>query len=305
MYLILNQDLKTKDKVFEDMYQVSISSNKDVFVEIFDMEEFNNRLLKNYNLGEDVHVYLIDENSIKKREDTLSKNVVYTFKVLREVSFKILKNTSLYLEENIFMMYKFCSSIDSIIASGKWDKCVEGLINSLDFFKLIKIFDFLKSTTKTSSNIETINKTVESIRENLILKSFDEVDINFKYYLMLISLDSKYFNLLISRIKLSIYKDVSSLEDIEDIIKYIQIYNKKFLFKFISIEILESILLLKSQINYPRKAFNEFYENIYNTVKFELVNNESKELGLDFEKYYNDIESLNEAIIKSNKKLHL
>lgn len=305
MYLILNQDLKTKDRVFEDMYQVSISSNKDVFVEMFDMEEFNNRLLKNYSLGEDIHVYLIDENSIKKKEDVLSENLIYTFKVLREVSFKILKSTSLYLEENVFMMYKFCSSIDSLIASGKWDKCVEGLINSLDFFKLVKIFDFLKSKTKTSSNIDIINKTIESVRENLILKSFDEVNIDFKCYLMLISLDSKYFNLLISRIKLSIYKDVCSLEDIEDIIKSIQIYNKNFLFKFLSLEILERVLVLKSQMNYPKKIFNEFYDSIYNIIKSELMDGESEKLGIDFKEYYKDIESLNESIIKSNKKLHL
>lgn len=245
MYIVLNYELKFKDEK-DNFHQISIDKEKDIILDYFDIVKLNQIVRENYQLGENIHVYCIEKDTFKKETNELDNKHIYKFKIKKEVSFKDLKYTSNHKQQNDFKVYKFCSMIDKLIQQKQWEKCIEGLIESLDFKNLIKVSVYLRSIPKNQSNLLLINNAIEKIEEKALLKSFELNSVEIKDIIKL--LDYQYTNesLIISRLKNHIYSEDIDLTILEKEINMLSELSNKNLLSVLSEDYGNKLILIYS-----------------------------------------------------------
>lgn len=270
MYIVLNYELKFKEEK-DNFHQISIDKDKDIILDYFDIVKLNKIVRENYKLGESIHVYCLDKDSFKKETNELDDKYIYKFKIKKEVSFKDLKYTSNHKQQNDFKVYKFCSMIDTLIQQNQWEKCIEGLIETLDFKNLIQISIYLRGIPKNQSNISLINSAIERIEEKALLKSFELNSVEIKDIIKL--LDYQYTNesLIISRLKNHIYSEDIDLNVLENEIDILSELSNKNLLNALSEDYGNKLILIYSSTinnNDKKEIFKKCESLFLNIIDF-------------------------------------
>lgn len=296
MYLILNYKLNFDEKKnLEDIYEISTPIGKDILVELFDCEQLNKALKNNYSLGEDIHVYCIDGESLESDTDELNKTISYKFKIKSEVPFKLLKQSSKYINQNNFMVYKFCSTTKDLIIQNKWEQCIQGLVDSLDFETLIEVANFLKNIPKSTQDIDLINEAIEKIEYKALIESFNIDNLNIKDILKMQYVDDNIENIIISRVKSHIYSDSVGLEQIQEDICILKSVSHKDILKKLSSDYMNKFILIFSCMEANRKE---------GFRKIEILVEELIDFLKKFQYPYSHVEEKYNILIKQNKKLY-
>lgn len=296
MYLILNYKLNFDEKKnLGDIYEISTPIGRDILVELFDCEQLNKALKNNYSLGEDIHVYCIDGESLETDSDELSKKISYKFKVKSEVPFKLLKQSSKYINQNNFMVYKFCSTTKDLIIQNKWEQCIQGLVDSLDFETLIEVSNFLKNIPKSSQDIDLINEAIKKIEYKALIESFNINNLNIKDILKMQYVDENIENIIVARVKAHIYSDSLGLEQIKEDICVLKSISHKDILRKLSLDYMNKFILIFSCIETNRK---ECFR------KIEVLIEELIDFLKKHKYHYSHIEEKYNILIKQNKKLY-
>lgn len=295
MYLVLNYRLNFDDEFdINNYYELSMHSSKNVFVDMFDCEELNKCLRDNYSLGEDIHVYCIEPETLTINQDELNEKSIYRFKIKSEVPFKILKSSSKYLNQNNFMVYRFCSSMQDLIKQNKWEQCVQGLINSLNFNSLIEVSNFLKDSPKSSKDEFIINKAIEEIEHKALLESFNIKGVDIKDIINISLKDKGSENLIISRIKSRIYSEIEDVESIFLDLKILKSIENTNILKELSLDYMNKIILIYCSASVGKKDILKKAELIVDDLIGYLESN-------NYEYCY--IEEQYNNLIKQSKRL--
>lgn len=292
MYIVLNYKLNFSAKNnSNDFYEICVDYDKNIISPIYDIGELSNIVESNYFLGESIYVYCIDEDTFNEIFDDFKKKKIYKFKVKSYVSFKILKESSKYENKNQFMMYKFCSTIDSLISENKWDKCVDALVETLDYNSLLKISEYLKYIPKNSETINHISNAVKKIEATIVIKSFDIDNIEIIDIVKLLNSDINNRSLLIIRLKNHIYDEVD-LKTLEDEINYLTSTPYTNLLSYVYQDYINKLIILNYNISDYNKKYcisksNEILEKIASYIgdtnlelnnKFNSIFKQSKRL---------------------------
>lgn len=295
MYIVLNYKLNfEKEKNEENYYEISIKSDKKVTLDSYDIVELNNMVKQNYSLGDDIHVYCIDENSIQKRINEIQNKTIYKFQIKSEVEFKVLKESSKHKNLNNFMIYKFCSTIEELIIQNKWEKCVNGLIETLDFKTLLDISNYLRDLPKNSQNISIINEAIEKIEEKALIKSFDKNPIKIQDIIRLLDDNKNNESLIISRLKIHIYSSCLNLSNLEDEIQVLSNLKNKNLLNSLSEDYANKLIISRYSSDIEKKDMLKKSENIFNLIINFLEENAFDSFKIK-EKY--------DFLLKQNKRL--
>lgn len=292
MYIVLNYKLNFSAKSnSNDFYEISVDYDKSIISPIYDIVELSDIVEKNYSLGESIYVYCIDESTLNEIVDNFKKKKIYKFQVKSYVNFKILKESSKYENKHQFMIYKFCSTIDSLISENKWDKCVDGLIETLDYNSLLKISEYLKYIPKNSETISHISNAVKKIEATIVIKSFDINNIEVIDIIKLLNSDINNKGLLVARLKKHIYDEIN-LETLEEEINYLTSTSHTNLLSYIYEDYINKLVILNYNIeDEDKKAYisksNEILEKISSYIgdidlelnnKFNSIFKQSKRL---------------------------
>ena len=292
MYIVLNYKLNFNEQTnSSDFYEICVDSDKDIISDMYDIIELSNIVENNYSLGESIYVYCIKEETLNEIVDEFKKKRIYKFQVKSYVKFKILKESSKHQNKNQFMMYKFCSTIDKLISENKWDKCVDGLIETLDYKSLLKVSEYLKYTPKNSDTINHITSAVKKIENTIVIKSFDIKDMNICDIVKLLNSDVTNKNLLISRLKSHIYDEID-LNTLEKEINYL-------------IEISHIDLLRYMYKDYLNKLIVLNYNTDDSNKKDYLLKSNAilDEISFYIDKENNNLSEQFNSIFKQNKRL--
>ena len=255
MYIVLNYKLNFSAKNnANDFYEICVDYDKNIISPIYDIVELSNIVENNYSLGESIYVYCIDENTLNETIDDFKKKRIYKFQVKSYVNFKLLKESSKYENKNQFMIYKFCSTIDSLISENKWDKCVDGLVETLDYSSLLKISEYLKYTPKNSDTISHISNAVKKIEATIVIKSFDINNIEIIDIVKLLNSDINNKNLLVVRLKNHIYDEID-LETLEEEINYLTSTPHTNLLSYIYQDYINKLIILNYNIEDDDKKY--------------------------------------------------
>lgn len=296
MYLILNYELNfDKNNNLNDYYEVSIPENKNVLIDTFNCIDLNKALRESYLLGDDIHVYCINEETLSIQNDQINENTVYKFQIKSEVPFKILKESSKRLNQNNFMVYKFCSTINELICQNKWEKCIQGLLDNLDFNTLVEVSKFLRNMPKSTKNFDLINDAIEKMEDKLITKSFEVNNLDIEYIAKLLNENNSSKDLIKSRIKIYIYSDITSIEELDINIKILNNIDDKNILKELFLDCVNKLIILSYEIDYDRKEYFKKIEEIIDNIINYFKNNNCEYLSIQ-EKYA--------SFIKLSKKLY-
>lgn len=267
MYIVLNYKLNFSAKSnSDDFYEICVDYDKNIISPIYDIVELSDIVENNYSLGESIYVYCIDENTLNETIDDFKKKRIYKFQVKSYVNFKILKESSKYENKNQFMMYKFCSTIDSLISENKWNKCVDGLVETLDYNSLLKISEYLKYIPKNSETINHISNAVKKIEATIVIKSFDINNIDIIDIVKLLNSDINNKSLLIVRLKNHIYDEID-LKTLEGEINYLTSTPYTNLLSYVYQDYINKLVILNYNIDDDNKKYhisksNEILEKI-------------------------------------------
>lgn len=267
MYIVLNYKLNfNKEQNEYDYYEISIDANKGITLDSFDIVELNKIVSDNYCLGDDIHVYCVDENSIEKKLSEIQNKVIYRFQIKSEVEFKMLKESSKYKNQNSFMVYRFCSTIEELILQNKWEKCVNGLIQTLDFKTLLDVSNYLRDMPKNVQNISLINQAIGKIEEKALIKSFETNPIDIGDILQLLDDNQTNDSLIISRLKIHIYSKCANLDILEHEVKLLSNLKNKNLLNSLSEDYANKFIIIYSSSDIEKKETFKRCEHILNIL---------------------------------------
>lgn len=278
MYIVLNYKLILKNENNKsNYYEISMDKDKEIISTSYDVVKLSKIVRENYSLGEDIHVYCIDEYSFEQKTNEIQNKNIYKFKVKAEVGFKDLKSTSRLYSKNDFMVYKFCSNIEKLIFQKEWDKCLAGLVESLDFKTLLDIAIYLKNLPKNQNNISLINDAIDKIEEKALLKSFETNSVKVDDLIKL--LDGSYKNelLVISRLKNHIYSGYTDLDVLNNEVNILSELSNKNIFKHLSEDYADKLILIYSScnnINSEKKEIFKKCESTFNKIVIFLEENQ-------------------------------
>lgn len=222
MYIVLNYDLNI-DKSDKPIYhKIRINQKERVICNSFDIAELSKILSKNYVLGDDIHVYYIE--SLESTRDNDTDTITHSFYIQSEVEFRILKESSQRKNINDFMVYRLCSTVDELITQQKWDKCIEGLINSSDLKHLIKVYTYLNENYNKPKYSTDISNTIERIQEKVLTKLFDNNCIDIVDVVEFLNREN--CSLILSKLKLHIYSEDTNFNVLEHDIDVISTSSK-------------------------------------------------------------------------------
>lgn len=295
MYIVLNYKLDFKKDINEEnYYEISVNSDKKITLDSYDIVKLNNMVKENYSLGDDIHVYCINENSIQKRINEIQNKIIYKFQIKSEVEFKVLKESSKHKNLNNFMIYKFCSTIETLIVQNKWEQCVNGLIETLDFKTLLDISNYLRDLPKNSQNMSILNETSEKIEEKALIKSFDKNSIKMSDIIKLLDNNKNNESLIISRLKIHIYSSYLNLNSLEDEIKLLSNLKNKNLLNVLCEDYANKLIISQSSSEIERKEIFKKSEYIFGLLINFLEENSFDSFNIK-EKY--------NFLVKQNKRL--
>lgn len=267
MYIVLNYKLSfNKEQNENDYYEISMETDKKITLDSFDIVELNKIVKENYLLGDDIHVYCINENSIEKRINEIQSKTVYRFQIKSEVEFKVLKESSKYKNQSDFMVYKFCSTTEELILQNKWEKCVNGLIETLDFKTLLDVSNYLRDIPKNVQNMSLINEAIEKIEEKALIKSFETNPIDIRDIIRLLDDNGKNDSLITSRLKIHIYSKYVDLESLEDEIKLLSSLKNKDLLNSLSEDYTNKLVIIYSSTDTEKKEVFKRCEYILDLI---------------------------------------
>lgn len=213
MYIVLNFKLnfnETTNKL--DFYEISMDKDKKIISDFFDISELNSIVKNSYKLGDEIHVYCINDETLQKKLNVSSNKIIYKFQIKSYVEFRILKESSKSESQNQFMLYRFCSTIDNLIEKNKWDKCINGLLDTLDLDSLLSVSEYLEYIPKSSINLPYITNALEKIKNKALIKSFEIDEIDIKKIASLVDINA---HLVISRIKIHLYSNITDIDSLE------------------------------------------------------------------------------------------
>lgn len=267
MYIVLNYKLNfNKEQNENDYYEISVETDKKITLDSFDIVELNRIVKENYLLGDDIHVYCINEDSIEKRINEIQSKTIYRFQIKSEVEFKVLKESSKYKNQSNFMVYKFCSTTEELILQNKWEKCVNGLIETLDFKTLLDVSNYLRDIPKNVHNMSLINEAIEKIEEKALMKSFETNPIDIKDIIKLLNDTHKNDSLIISRLKIHIYSKYVDLDILENEINMLSNLQNKNILNSLSEDYANKFVIMYSSSDVEKREVSKKCEDILGVI---------------------------------------
>ena len=292
MYIVLNYKLNFNENTnSNDFYEICVDSNRNIIANMYDIIQLSDIVENNYQLGESIYVYGIKKDTLNEVIDEFKKKKIYKFQVESYVKFKILKESSKHQNKNQFMMYKFCSTIDKLIAENKWDMCVDGLIETLDYKSLLKVSEYLRYTSKNSDTINHISNAIKKIENTIVVKLFEIKNIDIYDIIKLLNSSETNKDLLISRLKTHIYSEIN-LDELEKEVQYLIEMCPNSLLEYIYKDYINRLVILNYNVD-------ELNKKNY-LIKSNAILNE---ISLNINKENNDLIEKFNSIFKQNKRL--
>lgn len=244
MYIVLNYKLEyTESEVNDTVYHISCPLDRHIILDAFNAETINTIVKSYYKLGEEIHVYAICEDEFRQNTDTLKNKISYDFKIRKEVPFWMLRDSSDEKNLTTIRIYQFCSMVKYLIAKGRFEECIKGLIDALELEELLEVLEFLKDIPKSDKEQLIIENSIEEIKSNALLKYLNCDTISIDTMINLLSNNKQKRTIIISKMKSQI-SSRATLEDLENDIDFLERIHDKSVLSELSIDYINKLTLL-------------------------------------------------------------